>query len=227
MGRQAGICFNSIPSNVSFLNGPLLDGKELQVRQRPQRRQRVEEDEEAEEEKPEDVKGHTTKDADQLSAIEKSMKVQKKILHKKVDKHYLEQKRKLDEVYGGEIPADVKKKLKKFGSEISAVNYLFNPKSFTQTVENIFHYSFLIKKGDAALNVRETGFGESGKAGPTVKYVGQNKAKTPKNKQFILNLTMKDYRDFLKVYDVTEGDLPHRTGSKHVKRSSSQLSQSP
>ena len=28
LGVQAGICFNAVPSNVSFLNGPLLDGNE-------------------------------------------------------------------------------------------------------------------------------------------------------------------------------------------------------
>lgn len=155
------------------------------------------------------------------------MKVLDKTLHKKVDKRYNDQKRKLNEMYQGDIPEEEKRKLKKFGAEICATNYLFNPKSFTQTVENIFHYSFLVKKGTAALNIRKTGFGENGKPGPVVKYVVPKKSH-PKNKQFVLNMTMKDYRDLLKAYEVTEGDLPHRTGSKHArqKRSQSQLSQS-
>ena len=157
------------------------------------------------------------------------MKVLDKTLRKKVDACYIQQKRKLEEVYQGDIPKEEKKKLKKYGAEICATKYLFNPKSFTQTVENIFHYSFLVKKGSAALNIRKTGFGENGKPGPVVKYVSNPTGKQqPPPKQFVLNMTMKDYRDLLEAYEVTEGDLPHRTGSKHVrqKRSQSQLSQS-
>jgi hypothetical protein len=38
--------------------------------------------------------------------------------------------------------------------EISAIPLLFNPKSFTQTVENIFHFSFQVKSGYASISAR-------------------------------------------------------------------------
>lgn len=130
---EAGVCFNAIPSNVSFLNGPLMDGAPLQVRQRAtRRRNEEEEEEEAKEEKPEDVQGHTTRDADQLSAIEKSMVVIQKTLKKKVDEQYNNEKKRLNEAYNSNIPEPVKKKLKKHGAEICAVQYLFNPQSFSE-----------------------------------------------------------------------------------------------
>lgn len=133
LGMEAGVCFNAIPSNVSFLNGPLMDGAPLQVRQRAtRRRNEEEEEEEAKEEKPEDVQGHTTRDADQLSAIEKSMVVIQKTLKKKVDEQYNNEKKRLNEAYNSNIPEPVKKKLKKHGAEICAVQFLFNPQSFSE-----------------------------------------------------------------------------------------------
>eukprot|EP00980_Cylindrotheca_fusiformis_P006335 scaffold1356_cov123-Cylindrotheca_fusiformis.AAC.16 len=229
LGTQAGVCFNAVPSCISFLNGPLADGRTLEVKQKA-KRPRQKEEEDVEEERPEEVKeGQSSKDPDQLSAIEQSMKVLKKTLHKRVNQTYEENKRKLNEVYHGQIPPKLTKKLKKHGVEICAMRYLINPKSFTQTVENLFHYSFLIKRGHAAMRVNAKGFGEylgeDSRGGMFVKYVGEQKD-NPEPKQAILSLTMKDWRDLCKAYDVTVGDLPHRTGSKQARQIKSQMSQS-
>jgi len=229
LGSQAGVCFNALPSNISFLYGPLTDGKTLEVKQRA-KRVVVQEDSDAEEENPEDVKGHTDRNADQLSAIEKSMKDLQKTLRKRVNETYQENKRKLEDIHGAEVPNKLKKKLKKHGVEIDAIQFLFNPKSFTQTVENIFHYSFLVKKGSASLKVQEKGFGQfldqEAPGGIVAKYV-QEKGSHPPPRQSIVSLTMQDWRDLCKAYNVEKGDLPHRTGSKQTKRVAlSQLSQS-
>jgi hypothetical protein len=202
-----------------------MDGQPLQVKQRAQRQRVVDSDEDAKEERPENVQGHTTKDADQLSAIEKSMKDLQHSLKKKVDKRYLDNKKRLQEAHDGDIPGPLKKKLKKYGVEICAIQFLFNPESFTQTVENIFQYSFLIKKGSASIAVRDktfqdgTLFGGTNLAGPVVKYTNENKTNArPSARQTIMTLTMKDWKDLCQAYNVTKGDLPHRTGSKHAKR---------
>jgi hypothetical protein len=215
LGSEAGICFNAIPSRVSFLNGPLQDGETLQVKQRVQRQRPVEQDT-TEEAKPEDVQAGQTKDCDQLSAVEQSMKVLEKVLHKQVKKTYTNNKKRLLDEHDGELPPEVNKRLKKHGTDLCAIQYLFNPTSFTQTVENIFHYSFLIKKGSAQIALREK-LSEFGPAGPVVKYKDDKTANRPQPKQCIASLTMKDWRELCAGYQVEKGDVPNRTGSKQHK----------
>lgn len=219
LGEAAGACFNAVPSGICFLNGSLTHGQPPVERKIPSRRRMVQEDKDAVEERPEDVEGHTEKDDNKLSAVEKSMNDMYKALQHNVNKHYNENKRKLNEANGGEIDNAAKKKLKKYGSEIDGVKFLFNPKSFTQTVENIFHYSFLVKKGGAAIQVREKGLEIDGpvktKPGLVLKYVKESqnenqnkKAYTPK--QAIMSLNMQEWRALCAAYEVVEGDLPHR-----------------
>lgn len=196
-----------------------MDGNVMQVRQRAPR-QRRQQDENAQGEKPEDVKEQDAKDCDKVSAIEQSMITLDRTLKKRVKETYRDDKRKLAELHGENIPGDLAKKLKNHGVGIDAIQYLFNPDSFTQTVENIFHFSFLVKKGSASFLVREKGLTVGSlelPPGPVVKYIEENKSPLP-DRQAILTLTMQDWRDLCAAYHVTRGDLPYRTGSKHAKR---------
>jgi hypothetical protein len=230
LGVQAGVCFNAAPSNVSFLNGPLLDGKEeLHVKQRAKRPrvQISEEEKNAKEERPEDIQGHTKRGADQLSAVEQNIEDVSTALEKNFIRTKNVHKKKLREKYGSRenIPPKVAKKLKKdLGG--CAVELLFNPKSFTQTVENIFHYSFLVKQGTAQLEVRkpkilDEGLELDGGLIARPRYIAKTQQKAPPPpRQAIVSLTMKDWRDMIKAYDVKESDVPHREGSIHEKRTS-------
>lgn len=230
MGVQAGVCFNAAPSNVSFLNGPLLDGKEeLHVKQRAKRPrvQISEEEKNAKEERPEDIQGHTKRGADQLSAVEQNIEDVSTALEKNFIRTKNVHKKKLREKYGSRenIPPKVAKKLKKdLGG--CAVELLFNPKSFTQTVENIFHYSFLVKQGTAQLEVRkpkilDEGLELDGGLIARPRNIAKNQQNAPPPpRQAIVSLTMKDWRDMIKAYDVKESDVPHREGSIHEKRTS-------
>merc|ERR1712238_591668 len=96
-------------------NGPLLDGKEeIKVKQRAKRTKISEEEANTKEERPEDIKGHTARGADQLSAVQQNICDVNEAMRKKVDKTYNAGKRKLTEFYGSrdKIPPKVMKKLK-------------------------------------------------------------------------------------------------------------------
>jgi len=225
LGIEAGVCFNAVPSNVTFLNGPLQDGQEeftVKQRREPRPRQR---EENVEEERPEDIQGHTARDADQLSAVQKNIRDVAGALIAKVDKNYRKNKHRLIEIYGKEanIPDKAKKKIKK-NPDVCAVELLFNPRSFTQTIENIFHYSFLVKKGEAALAVkkeRHIAEGFTLPAGPVVRYTNEKETQLkPLPRQAIVSLTMKDWRDMIEAYEVKKSDVPHRTGSKFQQETS-------
>jgi len=221
LGIQAGVCFNAVPSQISFLNGPLIDGnEEVQVKQRAKRIRNTQPESDAEEERPEDVKGHTARGADQLGAVQQNIEDVKLALDYQIDKNYSSQKRKIGRLYDGvkSIPDRVKAKLRR-NLDVCAINLLFNPKSFTQTVENLYHYSFLVKEGKASLAVRDdkvldkdTGFKING--GPIVNNT-DNKAKTsnsatPLPRQAIVSLTMEDWKDLVESYHVKSSGVPHR-----------------
>ena len=66
------------------------------------------------------------------------------------------------------------------------VQLLFNPKSFTQTIEILFHFLFLIKKGNADIKALED---DDGKSRPMVMVAQIQDAADPRRKSiFSLNM---------------------------------------
>lgn len=237
LGFQVGVCFNSLPSHVSFLYGPLDAEYTPKERKRPERRKRQtqeEEESEREEEQPEDItQDKKDKDGNELSAVEKHIKVIRRTLHDRAGEKREEAQEKAQE-YESQLSqevtddAEVRKRTKKFvreQSQVCAVNCLFNPRSFTQTVENVFHFSFLVKEGFSGIRARGAEDAEEygAEPGPVIRPVRDGvDPGTPR--QAIVSLNMKDWRDMCKAYNVEESDVPHReqgkVGKKEKKRKS-------
>jgi hypothetical protein len=190
-GVQAGTCFNATPSRVQFLAGPL-HADYVPKKARAKRKRDVYEDNEPEE-RP-DVVTNLQENADAShSAVERHIKVLNKVL-----KHRSEQVM--------QHVAD-KKRLKQGDCEVDAIQYMFNPHSFTQTVENLFHFSFLIKNGNAKICARPDG--------PKVASISRSIKKEPR--QAIVAITPRDWRDLCRANKVVQADIPHRTVSKQVR----------
>jgi hypothetical protein len=191
-------------------------------KERKKREKRVvEEESDEEEEQPEELDQKKQKaDGDKLSAVERNMAIVNKVLNQKSNEAYAQAYEALKEEEDTLEPEERKRKKKKIkakGYEIDAVQHLFNPKSFTQTVENIFHFSFLVKKGSAGIAVRSEKEAKEfgGVPGPVVRaYASKEGVGVPR--QAIVSLNMRDWREMCKTFEVTEGDIPHRKGSKHA-----------
>lgn len=229
-GREAGACFNAVPSHVTFLSGTLrTDYIPKERKQRAPKEKETESDEE--EEKPEDVKTQI-KDADNLSAVERNMGVLNKTLRKRCKAATAANKHKLESAEFETVEDEKRatKRFKRHGSDICAIQYLFNPKSFTQTVENIFHYSFNVKKGCARIDVLSETSNVDGDSndpvGPVVRWVEPGSKKLPPARQSVVAFTMHDWRELCKAYNVESGDIPNRAKSKYSTKAPSQLSQS-
>jgi hypothetical protein len=214
LGFQVGVCFSSLPSNCSFLYGPLdaeYTPKERKKIERKKRSTEAEEElENLEEEKPENMdqnKKNKAGDGNELSAVVKHIRTINKTLERRTNEEKAHAKERvtqymtqLTQEEGIRDEKELEKKKKKFlreaSGKVDAVNCLFNPKSFTQTVENIFHFSFAVKAGSAEIKTRGAEEAEQYglEPGPVVKARDLNKdssATAPLPTQAIVAMSMK------------------------------------
>lgn len=104
-----------------------------------------------------------------------------------------------------ELKARLKERHREEKDDFDGVQFLFNPNSFVQTVENIFNFSFLIKKGEACIG-QSDGSLRVGMRKPTA---AQTQAS-----QAVFSLTMSEWRELCQSRAMTQGDLPHRQANE-------------
>jgi hypothetical protein len=225
-GYEVGSCFNCPPSHVSFLNGPIDAEFEPKQRKKPEKRKKQSTDDAEEEEVGNVQQKKRSKDEDKLSAAEKQVSDIKKLLSEKSQSAAQKRIAIYEDLYGKEYETwskeehrEFKKKERDVG-EIPAIPFLFNPKSFTQTVENIFGLSFLVKKGDVKVGIRkhEDCISEHSKPGFFIKDLYDTSTdKVKPAKQAIVSLSMADWKAMVEVYNIEQSDIPHRGKSKYAK----------
>lgn len=216
LGNEAGCCFSGVPSKVTFLIGPLARKDKIVVekpkkKRRIKRRQKTDDDLGKEEvlvpmETPigRGQNTQTSRPRTNLSESEAHVKVLKTMLRSWCSAAR-DSKLKNNSLGDGEEGYD---------NEIDMIPFLYNPKSFTQTIENLLNFSHLVKKGVAGIRQSDEGivyirFIE--------KYEKSDKAEKEEEessssfaRQAVLSVTMKDWRALVTAYDLKEGALPDR-----------------
>jgi hypothetical protein len=208
LGRSVGTCFSSAPpSGLSFLAGALDSKPRQRAKPKPRtKRAREEEEDQVEETRPEVVtKNNKTNQADKLSAMEK---LRKKVAHRllaRTEEELARQPPDAVSLAGCEAP------------KLDAVQFLFNPLSFTQTVENIFTFSFLVKNRTAGIGVvqqqQPSGTSDGGVevSSPSLFVQKTDETIVAPHRQSVCSFTMADFR-LLKV-NLERTDLPHRVSA--------------
>lgn len=188
LGRECCICYNAVNDNISFLAGPLdVTVTHKQKARKP--RETVTTANVKEEEPDEIVEKQQNVDMDSLGAADKTIKMTKKKL-----------KDRFKENEHNDLPG---------------VQFLFNPKSFTQTVENIFSFSFLVKRGEGMIKIAEPRLDQSASRLMVAPTSAPQQATVPK--QSVCKFTMRDWERLCKGMG-TVGDMPHRaTKQQHHK----------
>jgi len=102
-------------------------------------------------------------------------------------------------------------------NEKHAVNFfkfVIDPDSFGNTVENIFHVSFLIKDGKAEIRRKP---GELPTIRPKNKKVKEGtQGKEEEKKQVVMNISMRDWSLFVKNLNITKAMIPQLKGKESV-----------
>jgi hypothetical protein len=185
LGRACGSCFNMVPF-TQFLNGPL-DKPDI-IKEKVVREKRKRVDETAEEENPDEIVSQK-QNKEGMSGMENIIKSVNKMIKEKCAN---EDKR-----------AKIAKEPKK---GVCAVKLLVNPKSFTQTAENMLALSFNVKQGGTRVANDADGL-------PVVDAVQQNLLM--QTKQCIVSLSMKDWKRMVNSFEVKEGEgVPNRKISR-------------
>ena len=110
---------------------------------------------------------------------------------------------------------------------ISYFAFVLDPKSFSRSVENMFHFSFLIKEGRASFDLDEDGQGlpftrpiKQRKALKTTLAATQNSNNAEKH-QAIISLTYDDWEDMIEQLQIEKAMIVHDMNNLRKERQAS------
>jgi len=109
---------------------------------------------------------------------------------------------------------------------ISYFNFVLDPQSFTKSVENMFHFSFLVKEGKASFRLDDDGRGlpfvapikASKKSGSSKNPKEENDAED--RHQAIISLAYDDWEDLIEQLDIDRAIVNHDIDALREKRNS-------
>ncbi|KAL9598365.1 MAG: hypothetical protein Q9219_004527 [cf. Caloplaca sp. 3 TL-2023] len=210
LGSRACFPYNVRPPMPSFLLGPLAVQKK--VRKQTQRRERLQRRDPRDATRPEEIKVRDLEKAESsnLSTLCKN-------IHTLLKEKTWEGQSALNDVNlaeGSEEEYSAVAKLHGLSEngQMSFFPFVINPKSFGQTVENLFYVSFLIRDGDV-------GVGQGDDNLPTLvpleRKSRDEQAAGAKKHQAVFHLDFETWEDLIDAFEIKQSVIPHREDEEH------------
>ncbi|KAG9725659.1 hypothetical protein KCU75_g20522, partial [Aureobasidium melanogenum] len=204
LGTHACFPYNLRPPAPSFLLGPLSVQKKVRVQ--TQRRARQRKDSTVKEVRPEALteRDLQTNENNALTTLCQNIK---KILdnHCETAIAEIEALGDLDE---DQALAEMKRHRITPTGGPSLFDFAINPHSFSQTVENIFYISFLIKEGNVGLHMDDNGLPTLVPATPHT--IAQQREKSAMRHQAVFSIDYSTWQCLIQAFKITEPLIPHR-----------------
>ncbi|EGC47244.1 nuclear protein Qri2/Nse4 [Histoplasma capsulatum var. duboisii H88] len=209
LGRKACVPNNLRPSLSGFLLGPLSVQKRF--RQQSQRRARQARLDPSQNVQPQDVK-ETDTDKQEVSNLTTMCTDIREILVKTQTHSETLVNEELCRM-GSDVSEDVIKEVmsKHAISDDGGVplfRFCINPKSFGQTVENLFYISFLVRDGSVGISLDSNQLPTLLPSQPAAPSEAQ--AKKMRKHQTVFSLDFETWENLIKVFDIREPLIPHR-----------------
>ncbi|KAK5744911.1 hypothetical protein LTR17_001662 [Elasticomyces elasticus] len=230
LGRRACFVFNSRPAVPSFLLGPL--SVEKKVRKEVQRRAKQGKDTAGRETRPEALTKDDLQKSEENGLTQICTRIRAQLKNHVVDAlHQLLDVLGLthDDVGSEYYKEMLRKHRLRENHGVPLFEFVVNPRSFGQTVENIFYVSFLIKEGSVAVKLDEDGLptinieepppkdgeDENGQPLSTPEKIKQKKAreKEKSKHQAVFALDFDTWRGLVDAFEIRESMIPHRDES--------------
>ncbi|KAL8780766.1 MAG: hypothetical protein Q9213_006313 [Squamulea squamosa] len=205
LGSRACFPYNLRPPMPSFLLGPLAVQKK--IRKQTQRRERLQKRDPKDATRPEEIKA---KDLEQ--AENSNLTTLCKNIHQLLMEKTWEGQSALNgivEANGSEAEytAEAKRHGLAENGQMGFFPFVVNPKSFGQTVENLFYVSFLIRDGDVQM-------GQSDDSLPTLipleRGSRDEQATGAQKHQAVFHLDYDTWMDLIDAFDIKRSIIPHR-----------------
>ncbi|KAM0795361.1 Nse4 C-terminal-domain-containing protein [Usnea florida] len=221
LGRQACFPNNVRPPVPGFLLGPLSVQKK--ARKATQRRERLQKRDPKDAVRPEELKAQDLEKADNSNLTTLCTNIRELLVHTMVTG-----RQKLEEVMsmpGGKNISDEELKAVMVNHNyaddtgVPLFRFVVNPKSFGQTVENLFYVSFLIKDGSA-------GLGSDSDMLPTLHATIARTTKeiqkdNPSRHQAVFHLDYETWEDIIETFEIKQSIIPHRQSDEVAQISAS------
>ncbi|KAK4898630.1 hypothetical protein LTR27_003802 [Elasticomyces elasticus] len=230
LGRRACFVFNSRPAVPSFLLGPL--SVEKKVRKEVQRKAKQGKDTAGRETRPEALTKDDLQKSEENGLTQICTRIRAQLKNHVVDAlHQLLDVLGLthDDVGSEYYKEMLRKHRLRENHGVPLFEFVVNPRSFGQTVENIFYISFLIKEGSVAVKLDEDGLptinieepppkdgeDENGQPLSTPEKITQKKAreKEKSKHQAVFALDFDTWRGLVDAFEIRESMIPHRDES--------------